>query len=47
MLSTVAAIALQHGLIPNLDDPVSNVIQDGGYASPHNRVITWRNHLQQ
>ena len=47
MLSTLAGIALQKGLIPGLDDPMSNVIKDGGYDSPHNRVITWRNHLQQ
>src|SRR5881396_3802431 len=47
MLSTVAGIALGRGLIPNLDDPVVNVIKDGGYDSPHNRLVTWRNHLQQ
>jgi CubicO group peptidase (beta-lactamase class C family) len=47
MLSTVAGIALDRGLIPNLDDPVVNVIQDGGYDSPHNRLVRWRNHLQQ
>ena len=47
MLSTMASIALQRGLIPNLDDPVASVIKDGGYDSPHNRAITWRNHLQQ
>jgi CubicO group peptidase (beta-lactamase class C family) len=47
MLSTVAGIALGRGLIPNLDDPVANVIKDGGYDSPHNRLVTWRNHLQQ
>jgi CubicO group peptidase (beta-lactamase class C family) len=47
MLSTVAGIALDRGLIPNLDDPVANVIKDGGYDSPHNKLITWRNHLQQ
>ena len=47
MLSTVAALALQRGLIPRLDDPVASVITDGGYESPHNRAITWRNHLQQ
>src|SRR2546425_2167861 len=47
MLSTVAAIALNRGLISNLDDPVAHVIKDGGYDSQHNRVITWRNHLQQ
>jgi len=47
MLSTVAGIALQKGLIPGLDDPVANVVKDGGYDAPHNRAITWRNHLQQ
>jgi CubicO group peptidase (beta-lactamase class C family) len=47
MLSTIAAIALQTGLIPGLDDPVSNLVKDGGYEPIHNRVITWRNHLQQ
>jgi CubicO group peptidase (beta-lactamase class C family) len=47
MLSTVAGIALQKGLIPQLDDPVANVVKDGGYDSPHNRLVTWRNHLQQ
>ena len=47
MLSTVAGIALGRGLIPNLDDPVANVIKDGGYDSPHNGLVTWRNHLQQ
>src|SRR5947208_10692225 len=47
MLSTVAAIALQRGLIPNLDDPVVNNVEDGGYESPHNRLVTWRHHLQQ
>src|SRR5262245_5408686 len=47
MLSTVAGIAVQRGLIPSIDDPVVNVIKDGGYDSPHNRLITWQNHLQQ
>src|SRR5215475_13731352 len=47
MLSTVAGIALDRGLIGSVDDPVANLIKDGGYDSPHNRLITWRNHLQQ
>src|SRR5262249_36090487 len=47
MLSTVAGIALDRGLIPSVDDPMANLIKDGGYDSPHNRLITWRNHLQQ
>jgi CubicO group peptidase (beta-lactamase class C family) len=46
-LSTVAAIAFDRGLIKNVNDPVANYIHDGGYDSPHNRVITWKNHLQQ
>ena len=47
MLSTVAGIALDRGLIPSVDTPVANLVKDGGYDSPHNRLITWRNHLQQ
>src|SRR5204863_6843444 len=47
MLSTLAGIALERGLIPGLDEPVSKSIHDGGYDSAHNKVITWRNHLQQ
>jgi CubicO group peptidase (beta-lactamase class C family) len=46
-LSTVAAIAVDRGLIRNVNDPVANYIHDGGYDSPHNRLITWKNHLQQ
>jgi CubicO group peptidase (beta-lactamase class C family) len=34
-------------LIKNVDDPVANYIHDGGYDSPHNRLVTWKNHLQQ
>jgi CubicO group peptidase (beta-lactamase class C family) len=47
MLSTVAGIAYDRHLIPDLEDPVVNRIKDGGYDSPHNRLVTWRNHLQQ
>ncbi len=47
MLSTVAAIAVRDGLIKDLDAPVGSQIKDGGYDSPHNAAITWRNHLQQ
>ena len=47
MLSTVAGIALDRGLISDLDEPVARLVKDGGYDSPHNRLVTWRNHLQQ
>lgn len=47
MLSTVAGIAVRDGRIPNLEASVAQLVNDGGYASPHNAPITWRNHLQQ
>ena len=47
MLSTITGIALDRGLIPDLDSPVGNVVKDGGYDSPQNSRVTWPNHLQQ
>src|SRR3989442_5245006 len=47
MLSTVAGIALDRGLVPNLDDPIANVVEDDGYDSPPNQLVTWRHYLQQ
>lgn len=47
MLATVAGVALDRGLIPNLDSPVAAVVNDGGYSSPQNRRVTWRHHLHQ
>jgi CubicO group peptidase (beta-lactamase class C family) len=46
-LSTVASVAVAKGLIKDVNDPVAKYIHDGGYDSPHNAAITWRNHLQQ
>ncbi|MEP6622214.1 MAG: serine hydrolase [bacterium] len=46
-LSTVASLAVERGLIKNVNDPVAQYIHDGGYDSPHNSKITWKNHLQQ
>jgi CubicO group peptidase (beta-lactamase class C family) len=47
MLSTVTGVAVRDGCIPDLNAPVAQLVNDGGYASPHNAAITWRNHLQQ
>lgn len=47
MLATVAGIAVRDGVIADLDQPVARLVDDGGYASPHNAAITWRMHLQQ
>ena len=46
-LSTTASIAFAKGLIRSPDDRVADYIHDGGYDSPHNAQITWKNHLQQ
>jgi CubicO group peptidase (beta-lactamase class C family) len=46
-LSTLASLAVDRGLIRNVNDPVASYIHDGGYDSPHNSKITWKNHLQQ
>src|SRR5690349_20421228 len=44
MLATVTGIAVRDGLITNLDAPVGQTIKDGGYDSPRNAQITWKNH---
>ncbi|MDX1576963.1 MAG: serine hydrolase [Gemmatimonadota bacterium] len=46
-LSTLIGVAWDRGLIPDLDAPVAELIRDGGFDSPHNAAITWRQHLQQ
>jgi CubicO group peptidase (beta-lactamase class C family) len=46
-LSTTASIAFAKGLIRSVDDRVADYVHDGGYDSPHNSRITWKNHLQQ
>jgi CubicO group peptidase (beta-lactamase class C family) len=46
-LSIVASLAVDRGLIHDVNDPLARYIHDGGYDSPHNARITWKNHLQQ
>ena len=46
-VSTTASLAFAKGLIRNLDDRVADYVHDGGYTSPHNARITWKQHLQQ
>lgn len=47
VLSTVLGITIEHGMIPDIHDPVAKLIHDGGYDSEQNRAITWENHAQQ
>ncbi len=46
-LSTLAGLAHDDALIPDLDQPVRDLVQDGTFDSDHNASITWRNLLQQ
>lgn len=45
-LSLLAGIAVMDGLIPDLDDPVRRLVDDGGFEGNHNGAITWRHLLQ-
>lgn len=46
-LSTVAALALDRGLIRDVHDPVKMCVRDGKFDSEHNAKITWHHLLQQ
>jgi hypothetical protein len=46
-LATLAGLALDGGLIRDLDDPVREYVDDGGFEPPHTSKITWRHLLHQ
>ncbi len=46
-LSILAGLAVGDGLIDDLDAPVRELVDDGGFDGPHNGAITWRHLLQQ
>ena len=46
-LSTVAGLAWQKGLIPELNQPVKNWVWDGKFDGEHNSKITWEHLLTQ
>ena len=39
---STSGLAIHRGLITSINDPIANLIHDGGYDSPHNGQITWR-----
>lgn len=47
VLSTVTGISRERGLIPDIHQPVAQLINDGGYDSEQNRPVTWEHHLRQ
>ena len=46
VLSLVAGLAVDRGLIDDVDDPVGEYVDDGGFESEHNRTISWRQLLE-
>ena len=46
-LSILAGLAVQDGLIADLDQCVGESVRDGGFDGAHNGAITWRHLLQQ
>lgn len=46
-LATVAGLALDDGLIRDVDDLVRDYVTDGTFDGEHNGAITWRHLLQQ
>ena len=46
-VSTTIGLAIDDGLIKDINDPVGKYVKDGGYDSPHNSKITWDQSLQQ
>jgi CubicO group peptidase (beta-lactamase class C family) len=44
-LAILAGLAVQDGLIADLDAPVGATITDGGFDTPHNAGVSWRHLL--
>jgi len=45
-LSALAGLAFDRGIVRDLDAPVRETVDDGGFDPPHNHTITWRHLLQ-
>lgn len=46
-VSTMVGLALDAGLIEDVNDPIGRYVRDGSFDSPHNQPITWQQLLQQ
>lgn len=45
-LAILAGVAVADGLLPDLDAPVRDSVDDGGFDGPQNHGVTWRHLLQ-
>ena len=46
-LATIAGVAVDRGLIGDVNELVGQRVKDGGYDSEHNARVTWAHHLTQ
>ena len=46
-LSTVAGLAVDKGLIKDVNDPVNRYVWDGTFEGAHDEKVTWKHLLQQ
>jgi len=46
-LSTTGGLAVDAGIIPDVNDPVANTIWDGTFEGDHNSKVTWKYLLEQ
>lgn len=46
-LSTVAGLAVDKGLIKDVNEPVNRYVWDGTFEGAHNEKVTWKHLLQQ
>ncbi|MBL8567265.1 MAG: serine hydrolase [Hyphomicrobiaceae bacterium] len=46
-LALVCGLAVDDGVIPDIDRPVRDLVKDGGFETDQNKSITWRHLLEQ
>ena len=46
-LSMILGLTIDRGMIKSVNDPVRDLIHDGGYDSPQNAKVTWDHHATQ
>ncbi|MCR9256115.1 MAG: serine hydrolase [Alphaproteobacteria bacterium] len=46
-LAMIAGLLHQDGLLPDIDKPVRELIDDGGFDSDQNALVTWRHLMEQ
>lgn len=46
-LAMIAGLLHKDGLLPDIDKPIKELVDDGGFSSDQNALITWRHFMEQ